>query len=247
MTSRAEAVIDSIIHRFTSPFFHEVTDMTPAQSDFSTQPLMMRTIDRVPEWESTSSSSPSSYRTLFQLVADAVEHEVPKAMTSDDELMNLDTMRSTTAKTDRSISDERSNAIDILTSHRIRYHSDSLTTKKATITSSMQTMRKYHYLCTLTQRQHQIDAQAQAQAIANSKPRYVQSSSSAKRDEERILSSMKNDAELIAASAALDRLILPITERKDSSCTRMEYTRWMNSYLSMRKRNRLNCRPIYVQ
>jgi hypothetical protein len=90
--SRAEAVIDSIIERYTSPFFHEVTDMTPAQSDYSTQPQMMRTIDNVPEWESTSSSSSSSYRTLFQLVADAVEHEIAKATTSDDELMNLETM-----------------------------------------------------------------------------------------------------------------------------------------------------------
>jgi hypothetical protein len=219
LTDRAEAVIDSIIQRFTSPFFHEITDMTPAQSDFSTQPLMMRTIENVPEWESTSSSSPSSYRTLFQLVADAVEHEVAAA-TSDDELMNLDTMRSTTAKTDRSISDEKSNAVDSLTSHRIRNHSDSLTTKKAAILTSIQTMRKYHYLCTLTQRQPQTDAQTHTQtqthATANNEPTYVRSSSSSKREEERILSSITNDADLIAASAALDRHIKPIIERKDS-------------------------------
>ena len=135
---RAEAIVDGIIADFASPSFTEVTDQTPVNSDFEKQSIIVRTLDHVPEGESTEYTP--DYKTLFQLLTDSAEAEIELA-TNDNGLMNLHTLRTTTATT----SSTNQYPIESLSSNlRIRSGA-SLQSKKNQIKSALLKMRKNHF------------------------------------------------------------------------------------------------------
>ena len=112
-------------------------------------PILIRTLDHIPEWESTEFAP--EYKTLFQILTDSVDDEI-NAANDESELMNLHTLRTTTV----TLCPNSQYKIDtIKSSGSALLYADSLSTKKKRIHAALSKMRKNHILSALLHTHHQ--------------------------------------------------------------------------------------------